>query len=221
MNVVGGGVVFGLAPVGAGRGIMKKVFWLLVACVGLALSCRAQAASIGLQWDPSPDVVAGYKIYQGGLPAATVGASETKGTVSNLVAGVSYSFFVTAFDANGVESDPSNTVQWAPADGNPVPPVLISQSVAKLSNSQWRVSVGWQPVSSRYVVSGYYVVFKQGALFLTNGVGTNISAVLTIPAVSPTVTYLQASNYFGLSALGQVATFSQPGASKNLRVVLP
>jgi len=75
------------------------------------------APSVILAWDPSPSTnVAGYRVYYG--PAAgnytdrlDVG-NVTTATVPNLQAGVTYYFVVTAYNAAGVESLPSNEVAY-------------------------------------------------------------------------------------------------------------
>ena len=79
-------------------------------------SVIAQAASITLAWDPSPDAasVSGYKLYQGnssGIYSTTyeVG-NETQVTVPALQEGATYYFAVTAVGTNLLESDFSNEV---------------------------------------------------------------------------------------------------------------
>jgi len=75
--------------------------------------------SVTLAWDPSPDAdVTGYNLYYGVVGAAQTnrvdaGAALTS-TVSNLLAGTTYFFTATAYNADGVESEPCNTVTYTP-----------------------------------------------------------------------------------------------------------
>lgn len=71
------------------------------------------AASVLLQWDPSPSPeVAGYRIYYGVASGAYTNAVSveevTTATISGLVTGTTYYFAATAFDAAGSESEFSN-----------------------------------------------------------------------------------------------------------------
>jgi hypothetical protein len=84
------------------------------------------AFGVGLAWDPSPDTnVTGYTIYWGtnngntesSAANATVDytsrldvGNQTTATLTNLTAGSTYHFVVTAYTADGVESLPSNEV---------------------------------------------------------------------------------------------------------------
>lgn len=75
-------------------------------------------ASVPLLWDAPPDAVMGYAMYWGVTGGATnrmdVGP-PLQVTVSNLVIGAEYFFYVTAYDALGTESLPSNTLLYTPA----------------------------------------------------------------------------------------------------------
>lgn len=78
---------------------------------------------VTLAWDPSPDPsVAGYVVYVGVSgplrPQAFDAGTNTVYTVTDLEAGVTYTFFVTAYDAARNESDPSNSLDYTPAASN-------------------------------------------------------------------------------------------------------
>ncbi len=89
--------------------------WIPVFFLFLLYICnRAFAGDVSLAWDPSPSPnVAGYKLYVGnssrnyGTPVMV--GNQTTYTVTGLLRGTYY-FAVTAFDANGNESDYSNEV---------------------------------------------------------------------------------------------------------------
>ena len=65
---------------------------------------------IGLCWNPSPEVVAGYKVYVDNIYRESV--TTTTATVGSLEPGRVYGFTVTAFTAEGLESDPSNELRY-------------------------------------------------------------------------------------------------------------
>ena len=75
----------------------------------------APPQSVTLAWSPSPDSsVTGYNLYHGAVSGTStnelnVGVALTA-TVTNLSVGVTYFFFATAYDASGVESEPSNFI---------------------------------------------------------------------------------------------------------------
>jgi predicted phage tail protein len=76
-------------------------------------------ASVGLVWDGSSDkTIANYRVYYAdvtGKKAAKAKSVDvgkvTQATISNLAAGHTYYFVVTAFNAKGRESAPSNLVK--------------------------------------------------------------------------------------------------------------
>jgi hypothetical protein len=76
-----------------------------------------QASAVTLAWQASPDAtVTGYKLYYG-VASGVYTNSVNVGTnltcrLTNLVLGVTYYFVVTAYNAAGLESLPSNEVSW-------------------------------------------------------------------------------------------------------------
>src|SRR5688572_4188349 len=90
---------------------------LAVLGTGMVLSVSARAASVTLAWNtnPEPDV-AGYRIYfgaQGGTPTTTLDAgTSTNLVVTGLQEGASYSFFATAYNSAGLESDFSPGINY-------------------------------------------------------------------------------------------------------------
>lgn len=70
-----------------------------------------------LAWDPSPDEsVVGYYLYTGTEPGQYTAHEDlgdrTTTAVSGLTKGVTYYFAVTAYNAEGLESDPSNEISF-------------------------------------------------------------------------------------------------------------
>ncbi len=106
------------------------VLAILITCCPI-LSRGQTNASVTLAWDasPSPEVVGYYVHYgttNGAVSRVDVG-DVTTATVSNLTVGVTYVFFVTAYDKSGVESDPSNRIIYTP-----VLPAIIAVSETAL-----------------------------------------------------------------------------------------
>jgi fibronectin type 3 domain-containing protein len=94
----------------------------MVAGAALAMIARgalAGGSSVTLAWDPSVSGgIAGYRVYEGTNSHAyttTVSAGAvTQTALSGLTTGVTYYFAVTAYDANGLESDFSSEVSYTP-----------------------------------------------------------------------------------------------------------
>jgi hypothetical protein len=111
---------------GTRRAKALLVYGALLLCAGLS---QTFAVNLSLGWDPSPDTqVVGYKMYFGPTGSAkqnlNVG-NATKAALTDLAAGQTYEFYVTAYDSAGAESDPSNQITYTiPAD--PIPGFVLS-----------------------------------------------------------------------------------------------
>ena len=83
--------------------------------LGLAFTTAAYAAELSLQWDKNPESdVTGYRLYRGTLSgvydhSADIGQKLTT-TALDLLPGNTYYFAVSAYDAEGFESNPSEEV---------------------------------------------------------------------------------------------------------------
>lgn len=91
--------------------------------------------SVTLAWDRCVgDAVVGYRLYQGGASRAytnVFGAgTETSNTVSDLMEGATYFFAVTAYDANGLESDFSKEISYTVPLPDTQPPAISLGSPA-------------------------------------------------------------------------------------------
>ena len=105
--------------------------------------------SATLAWDASPDAtVIGYKLYSGivGGPQTNVldAGSALTLTVSNLQTDTTYFFFATAYNAEGIESEPSNLVRFSPSSGAgtqidraPVAEEVFAVAMDWLTDSLW------------------------------------------------------------------------------------
>lgn len=92
---------------------------------------------ISLCWDPSPDAIAGYKVYVDNIYRESV--TTTTATVGGLEPGRVYGFTVTAFTAEGLESDPSTELRY-------VMPVLRIDGAAKKVSFQVPRQANWANV---------------------------------------------------------------------------
>jgi hypothetical protein len=115
------------------KGAKRSVFAHALICgfILLASSSAFALQSVTLAWDPSPDPsVTGYNVYYGAATHTYTNkinaGNATSVVVSNLVEGATYYFVVTAYNASGLESDPSNEVTYAV----PFPPVVVLTSPA-------------------------------------------------------------------------------------------
>ena len=89
---------------------------LLVLLIPLLAASFVDASEIPLTWDPSADVVAGYKVYYGTSSkryqqSVDVG-SETDVVLDLDLPNKKHYFAVTAYDHEGNESDLSNRISW-------------------------------------------------------------------------------------------------------------
>ncbi|HVX56965.1 MAG TPA: fibronectin type III domain-containing protein [Candidatus Saccharimonadales bacterium] len=108
---------------------MRAALAILLFAMGAA---APGAYGVTLAWDASPDsTVVGYNFYYGGESRAytnlTSVGTATSFTVKRLRPGGMYFFAVTAYDASGLESVPSNEVCYSvPVPPPPVQVVTIS-----------------------------------------------------------------------------------------------
>src|SRR5262245_3620433 len=115
----GGGMeLFVRAVLFLGRG--SKILQGSAVLIAICLSASA-GQSVTLGWKPSPDTNAvGYAIYfgtaSGSYTSRLDAGAKTTYTVTNLVEGIDYFFVTKAYDANGMESPPSNEVSFIVPD---------------------------------------------------------------------------------------------------------
>ncbi len=103
----------GLRVSASARRGSQRVLWLVTA---MAMPVGA-GQNLVLEWTPSDDpTVRGYKIYFQNLNSTNVASLDagavTLFTLTNLPEASTYSIYATAYDAEGLESDPSNTLQF-------------------------------------------------------------------------------------------------------------
>ena len=122
---------------------MKPILTTLI--LGWALIAPAQRVKLAWDASPSPGVV-GYRIHFG-TNAGNYSYVTNVGLVRTQTVVVPdtgrWFFAATAVDANGLESDFSNEVQW---EAKPVAPVILGESYARLTPVIERSTnlVSWQ-----------------------------------------------------------------------------
>ena len=88
---------------------------------------------VSLAWDPNtePDV-AGYRLYwgPGNFSTVTQAGNATTITVTLPTRTTVYAFYVTCYNTSGLESEPSNVVEYA-APKLPAPPRLLRTTGAQ------------------------------------------------------------------------------------------
>lgn len=114
------------------------------------------AAQVTLAWDPNsePDV-AGYRLYYGS-PGGEFGTVINTGNVTNftagdLVPGSTYAFYVTCYNTSGLESEPSNVVEYL------VPPIGDGgPEVSSLRVTASGLEINWEAIPGAV----YRILFK-------------------------------------------------------------
>jgi hypothetical protein len=106
----------------------RKLLGGLFVMVALAVPAGA-VQQLMLAWDRSPDTsVTGYKIYYRATTSTNLTSMDAGGatslTLPALTASVTYTFYVTAYNGAGLESDPSNSVDYT----IPMTPASLTQN---------------------------------------------------------------------------------------------
>ncbi len=112
--------------------VIRRLGTLCAILMLAASSSLAQTVqNVTLAWDASPDAsVVGYILRYGivgGISTNSLDvANQTTGTASNLNAGTTVFFFVTAYNAQRLESLPSNLITYTVPGVNNTPPTISS-----------------------------------------------------------------------------------------------
>ena len=121
--------------------------------LSLAATSVQAGQSVTLAWDANPEPgIAGYRLYYGEPPgnysnSVDVG-NVTSFSVANLVELRTYSFYVTAYNIAGLESDPSSTVSYT---------VPLSVAISGITSTPQGIAFSWASIPGRT----YRVVYKQ------------------------------------------------------------
>ncbi len=135
--------------------------------------------SVSLAWDPSADPsVVGYFRYYGTTTGNYTNqvnvANVTSTTIPGLVAGATYFFAVTAYDAAGLESGPSAEIRYTvPSSNNPPTIALTSPANGGSYTAPAPINLAASVTANGHAISS--VQFYNGASLL----GTATSAPYT------------------------------------------
>ena len=147
------------------------------------------AAEVSLAWDPpnpEPDA-AGYRIYYTEPPATETqmadAGNSTAIIIGNLVEGVTYAFHATCYSSSGLESDPSETIEYTV-------PVSVPENHAPIAGAQSVSTAEHTAVS--FVLAGSDV--DGDPLMFTVVTGP---AHGNLSGTAPNLTYTPAPNYHG------------------------
>ena len=119
---------------------------------------------INLSWTASTDNVGvtGYRIYRDGsaTPLDSVGGSTTTYSDTTVAPGTQYTYTVTAIDAAGNESLPSNSATATGSDTvAPLPPTTVMATAV----SDTQINLAWSGASDNVGVTGYQIFRNGGA----------------------------------------------------------
>jgi chitodextrinase len=134
-------------------------------------------ATVSLSWGAAADNVGvtGYTVVRNGVAVATVPGTSTSYGDSSLVPGTSYSYQVTASDAAGNVSQPSNQATvTTQADTSP-PTAPGTPAATSVTSSQ--VGLAWTPATDNVGVEGYLVVRNGSAIATAPGTSYTDSTV--------------------------------------------
>lgn len=151
------------------------------------IASNIQKTTADLVWGAASDnkAVVSYKIYLNGTVAFT--ATSTSYSLKNLSEGTTYSIYVTALDAAGNESQPSNIVSvktlgdTAPAPDTTPPTVPLNLQVSNVSSVS--ADLTWNASTDNVGVIKYEI-------YLVNTKkGETISTATSLSLLTPSTTY--------------------------------
>jgi hypothetical protein len=152
---------------------------LLVVCLLVALVTPLAAAQrLTLMWDPSEDPsVTGYKVYyeevgSGITNVVDAGESNTV-TLTNLAPTLTYRFYVSAYNAEGLESDPSNVLQLT------IPLRLATTTISRGAQGQSVLGFSVPAVTGRQVALQRSTDLLTWTTCLTAAAGSPLSCQVT------------------------------------------
>jgi chitodextrinase len=133
--------------------------------------------TVSLSWTASTDNVGvtGYTISRGGTAIGTVSGSTTTFSDTGLTPGTAYTYQVTASDAAGNVSPPSNTATATTQADTTPPSAPGTPTATSVTSSQ--VSLSWTASSDNVGVVGYHVVRNGSVIASAAGTGYTDSTV--------------------------------------------
>ena len=168
------------------------------------------ADEVDLAWDAATDDtgVTGYRVYRDGAQVGEVDGSTLAYGDTTVAASTQYTYRVTALDAIGNESAPSDPVMVTtpahPDTTSPSPPTTVTAAAV----SHTEIDLGWSGAADNVGVTGYQI-FRDGALIASvGGSPTNYADT----GLAPDTTY--AYTIRAVDAAGNVSVDSTPASAK-------
>ena len=184
------------------------------------LSCWVSEMQAGqtvtLRWDPVSDpLIVGYRLYSGTTSRVytqDIDVGNTTSTlVSNLIAGQTYFFVVTAYNNVALESPPSNEVSYAVPASPPTAPTNLIAAAA--SSSQ--INLSWTDNSNNE--TGFEVRRSSDGTTFTEiaTVGANVTTYADSGLAASTKYYyrVRAYNSAGNSAYSNIVSVTTAAAT--------
>jgi parallel beta-helix repeat protein len=165
--------------------------------------------AVELAWNAATDNVAvsSYRLRRDGAAIADVSAATLTYTDSGLTTGTLYRYTLTALDAQGNESPPSNELQVTPSVPRPDAPSALSALAAAGAD---RVDLSWSaPANSAGVVG--YRIYRDGASTPLASVSGVATTTYQDTSVAPATAYS-----YTVTALDGAGTESEPSAAANV-----
>ena len=130
-------------------------------------------ASASLSWNPSTDNIAVtyYKIFVNGVFHSNSPTSTA--TVSGLMQGTTYSFYIVAADAAGNVSPQSNTVSGTTLTDNQAPSNPTNLSVLSVGTNN--IEIQWSASSDNIGVDAYNIYVNGTLMGSTNSTTSNVA----------------------------------------------
>ncbi len=119
----------------------------MAALYAAAPASNLTAQTVSLSWNPSTSTnAAGYALYYGNASGVygtrLVEGTNTAATIAGLTGGLTYFFVVSAYDAQGAESAPSNEASFTVVDTNFSPAVQTMVVTGGTIILGWNAAVG-------------------------------------------------------------------------------
>jgi fibronectin type 3 domain-containing protein len=133
---------------------------------GLTATAVSGQKEVDLSWTASPsNAVSGYQIYRGGTKIGSVGGSTLTYADTTVTGPRQYTYTVTAVDAAGHESQPSDSATVTTGDlVAPTPPPTLTATAVSSSE----IDLNWSGATDNVGVTGYKI-FRDGSLVASVG----------------------------------------------------
>ena len=185
------------------------------------------SSTIDLNWNASTDnsgVVAGYKIYDDSddsLVATVTGSTST--TISGLSSNTSYTFYATAYDTAGNESDPSNTATETTTE---VTAVTINEGYFETGNDGWlEFDRGERFETVNSCEQSYSMEIKHNkddSKIELQNVDLSTYTYVTVNFEYKTTNWNSSSDYFTFKLNGsELGRFYESGSCTSVSIVIP